>query len=226
MKVRLSALLLLASVMLAGAASAVAGGQARPRAFDPDLLRNGDIIRYRDLKRADFRGNEPPPETAGMHGRLGAATCVFLATDPDTAIRATAPDETNGLVRAQVEDLRFIAFMDRDCSWWNPRPMTLPADYILQHEQIHFALFEIAARRLNHRADELTRRMQTVTSTQQQAVDHIHRHIDIEMQRALDEILARGNDFDRETSRTYRQDRQNWWWETVSRELARFSGDH
>jgi len=43
------------------------------------------------------------------------------------------------------------------------------------------------------------------------------------MQRVIGEVLARSNDFDRETSRTYRQDRQNWWWQTVIRELDRLA---
>jgi hypothetical protein len=200
-----------------------AAGQARPRAFDPELLRSGDIIYYRDLRRADFLAQDPPPEATGIHGELGAATCVYLSTDPGTAIRASARDEQRGLVRARVENLSFIAFMDRECSWWNPAPLSLPDEYILQHEQIHFALFEIAARRLNARVDQMTRDMQTVSTTQQGAVEVISRQIDYEMQRVLDEALARSNDFDRETSRTYRQDRQNWWWETVTRELERLA---
>jgi len=205
--------------------AAGSGAQARARDFDPELLRSGDLIRYRALHRNDFLAADPPVETAGMHGQLGAATCVFLTTDPDTSIRATShgTDLERGLVRAQVEGLGFLAYMDRECSWWNPAILSLPAGYILEHEQIHFALFEIAARRLNRRAEELTRQMQTVSNSQQRALEEIHRQIDFEMQRVIGEVLARSNDFDRETSRTYRQDRQNWWWQTVIRELDRLA---
>ncbi|MGD8330107.1 MAG: hypothetical protein PVJ49_11785 [Acidobacteriota bacterium] len=219
------------TLLLAAAATAAASApQARPRAFDPELLRTGDIIRYRDLRRTDFRAALPPPEAAGLHGgELGAASCVFLATDPDTTIRASAQgdDQYRGLVRAEVENLAFLSFMDRQCSWWNPAPLSLPADYILQHEQIHFALFEIAARRLNSRVAELTRQMRVVTNSQQRAIEELNRRIDAEMQRALDEVLARSNELDNDTSRTYRQDRQNWWWDTVNRELDRLAdADH
>lgn len=201
-----------------------AWAQARPRAFDPELLRSGDLIRYRDLRRADFLADQPPEEAVGVH-QLGAATCVYLTTDPRTAVRTTSQgdDERNGLVSAQVENLGFVALMDRECSWWNPGPLSLPAEYILQHEQIHFALFEIAARRLNSRVEEMSRRMQTVAATQQGAFDVLSRQIDREMQRAMDELLARSNEFDRDTSRTYRQDRQNWWWNTVRGELRRLA---
>ena len=215
------ALLIVGVVATFAVATSSVAGQARPRAFDPELLRTGDVIRYRDLERDDFLAEHPPVETEGMHDQLGAATCVFLATDPETSVRSSYDrrDLENGLVRAEVEDLGFLAFMDRECSWWNPAPLALPDAYILQHEQIHFALFEIAARRLNRRVDELTRQMQIVSTNQQSAFDEISRQIDVEIQRAMNEVLARSNEFDRETSRTFRQDRQNWWWQQVSAEL-------
>ncbi len=229
---RITAILRL--VALAGVAVLAAGGiapasaivaQARPREFDPKLLETGDLIRYRDLSREDFLAADPPAEAAGLHGQLGAATCVFLTTHPNTAIRASSSglDQQRGLVRAQVEDLGFLAYMDRECSWWNPAPMALPDEYILEHEQIHFALFEIAARRLNRRVETLTRQMGTVSTSQQRALEEVHRQIDVEMQRMIEEVLARSNDFDRETSRTYRRDRQNWWWRTVNLELDRLA---
>jgi len=199
--------------------------QARPREFDPRLLETGDLIRYRDLSREDFLAADLPAEATGLHGRLGAATCVFLTTHPDTVIRASSRglDQQRGVVRAQIENLGFLAYMDRECSWWNPAPIALPEEYILEHEQIHFAFFEIAARRLNRRADQLTRQMETVSTSQQRALEEIHRQIDAEMQRIIEEVMARSNDFDRETSRTYRRDRQKWWRQTVNLELERLA---
>ncbi len=221
---RLVILLSTAIGVLHAAMPAPSLAQARPRAFDPELLRTGDLISYRELSRDDFLARRPPPESEGLHGQLGAATCVFLTTSPDTYIRATsqAPDLVPGQIRARVEKLQFLAFMDRECSWWNPSPMSLPEEYILQHEQIHFALFEIAARRLNRRAEELADQMAVVATDQQEALEAVHRRIDAELQRAMDEVLARSNDFDRETSRTFREDRQDFWWRSMQVELERY----
>ena len=225
------AVVLLAAVVTAGPSRAQApGGQARLRSFDPALLETGDLILYRDLDRRDFRALEPPGEAVGTHGQLGAATCVFLATGPDAYIYSSSggPDLKFGQFRMRIENLEFVAYMDRECSWWNPAPLTLPADYILQHEQIHFALFEIAARRLDSRAAELMRELETVSTNQKQGVDGIQERLDTELLRAVNEVAARNSDFDRDTSLTYRRDRQSWWWNTVTAELERYrrSGRH
>ncbi len=218
------AVLLLAVVAAAPSGAQAPGGQARLHAFDPALLETGDLILYRDLDRGDFRALEPPAEAVGPHVQLGAATCVFLATDPDVYIYSTSRglDLEFGQFRARIENLGFIAYMDRECSWWNPAPLTLPADYILQHEQIHFALFEIAARRLDSRAAELMGELETVSTNQEQGVDAIHERLDTELLRAVNEVATRNHDFDRDTSLTYRQDRQSWWWNTVTVELERY----
>ena len=216
-----AALLLVAVVAATGPAGGetTPSSQAKPRAFDPDLLENGDLIRYRNLARDDFRADDPPGEIAHMHAQLGAATCVFIATDPEMAIRASGPDAERGLVHARVEKLGFLAFMDRECSWWNPAPVSLPAEYILQHEQIHFALFEVAARRLNRRTAQLADQFQSISTSQQGAVDELRRRLDAELQAAVDEALRRSKALDDETSRALRQDRQEWWWRSVSEEL-------
>jgi len=219
------AVLFLAAVVAAGPSQAEApSGQASLRAFDPALLETGDLILYRDLDRRDFRALEPPGEAFGRHAQLGAATCVFLATDPDAYIYSSSGglNLQFGQFHARIENLGFIAYMDRGCSWWNPAPLTLPADYILQHEQIHFALFEIAARRLNSRAVELMKELETVSTNQKQGVDAIHRRLDTELLRAVNDVVSRNNDFDRDTSLNYRRDRQSWWWNTVTVELERY----
>jgi hypothetical protein len=210
---------------LAAAASALAApmaaAQARARKFDPALLENGDLIGYRALTREDFRAGEPPGEIAGLHDQLGAATCVFLATHPRMFVRSSSggADALKGQYRAWVEDLAFLAYMDRECSWWNPAPLDLPADYILQHEQIHFAFFEIAARRLNREADELAKQLEALSSSHEQAIHELRRRLDRRVQREIDAIVERSDQLDRDTSRSYRLEHQDRWWQTVNEEL-------
>ena len=48
----------------------------------------GDLIAYRPLTRADFRGSEPPPQIASHRDQVGAATCAYVLTTPDTPAAA------------------------------------------------------------------------------------------------------------------------------------------
>ena len=65
--------------------------------------------------------------------------------------------------------------------------------------------------------------MEVVAGNRQQALQELSRRLDEEVQRAVDGILVRSNEFDRETSRTYRRERQDWWWRTVTAELQRYA---
>jgi len=220
-RIRAAATLLVVIAVIGAAAGEVpARAQVRARVFDPELLESGDLIRYRDLSRDDFLAETSPAEVANFHGTLGAATCVLLTTDPEMVIRATGSPDERGLVYAQVENPRFVALMDRECSWWNPAPVSLSNDYVLQHEQIHFALFEIGARRLNRRIERLADQFQTVSTTRQRAVYELDRRIDAAIQTAMAEIVRRSEQLDEETSRNVREDRQDEWWRLVSDELA------
>ena len=146
--------------------------QTQRRVFGPQLVESGARISYRALTRDDFRAAKRPDDVADTHGRLGALTCVDLTTHPDLFIRATSEgnDAQLGRVRARVHNLAFTASMDRDCSWWNPQHVGLPHEYILEHEQIHFALFEIAARRLNQHAARIQERVEAAARTQDEAI--------------------------------------------------------
>jgi len=213
-----------AIVGIAGTASSSAFySQLRSRPSDPELLESGDLIRYATLSRDDFQAAKPPADVIGPDGRLGAAACVMLTTGPDAHILSgnRGIDLKAGQFWARVKNLWFVAYLDRGCSWWNPTSVSLPADYVLRHEQIHFALFEIAARQLNGRAERLMKQFETRSTDQRWAVDEVRRLIDTELQKAMDEVRARTDDFDQETSRTYREHRQNWWWRSITEELER-----
>jgi hypothetical protein len=48
----------------------------------------------------------------------------------------------------RIDHLAFEAVMIPERSWWNPAIQANMTGYVLQHEQIHFALTELAARKL------------------------------------------------------------------------------
>ena len=208
-------------------AAASGHAQARARAFDPELLaqRRFDSLSRPGARMTFLAQPLAPAEAGGISTvQLGAATCVFLTTDTEHRLSAPAPRAwTRNAVWCgrRWRTSASLPYMDRGVLVVESRrrcrcrPRTF-----CEHEQIHFALFEIAARRLNRRVEWLTDQIQTVSSNRQAAVDQLHRRIDTEIDRAMAGIVRRSDELDDETSRIVRQDRQNWWWRLVNNELA------
>jgi predicted secreted Zn-dependent protease len=190
---------------------------------DAGQLDSTDVISYRLLTRADFRGTQAPPQFAAVAERVGAATCGQVRTTADTTFLINWRKETPSSEKhhwVEVKKLGFMALMDRRCSWWNEKLAARAPGYVLQHEQIHFALYELGARKLNASVDALTREMVSEGKSQQEVQEHAQRALNEALSRATEELLERNRDFDQDTSLGYRPDRQRSWLEKVNEELA------
>ncbi|RIK96031.1 MAG: hypothetical protein DCC71_22745 [Proteobacteria bacterium] len=217
---------------LAGAGVAACGAnagkplpsEARGSTWDvhSSELAGRDLVSYRALRRSDFRAKLPPPQARAAADRLGAATCSYLVPDRETfQIRANPRQRGDGWEYvAEAEGLRFSAAMDRGCSWWNPSQRALPADYVLAHEQIHFALTEIHARELNQRGAEIVRETRAVHRDPQAAIAETTRKIEALLREESKALLARNDRFDADTSLGHRPDAQRAWQRRVEKELA------
>jgi hypothetical protein len=224
--------LLLALSSASCSAPGLQAGDALPSYAAPKARRSGgaqelgsDVIRYRRLTREDFRGSEPPPEFAPQRDRIGAATCAYLAPRPEMSIALVAV-ASNGAVtsyQASPEGVGFRALMNRDCSWWNAEQTRIPPDYVLEHEQIHFALLEIHARRLDARAGELAQAATASSSDPDEAIRLAHAKLEAELSKALAKAMQRQREFDEDTSMGFRPDRQAVWLERVRAELVQTS---
>ena len=65
-----------------------------------------------------------------------------------------------------ISQLKFKTVFVPECSWWNPNLAKNGENYVLQHDQIHFALTELAARKLTSKvSDGLGVTWQLVTPT-------------------------------------------------------------
>jgi hypothetical protein len=117
-------------------------------------------------------------------------------------------------------ELRFVAMMDRGCSWWNEANDTQPPEYVLEHEQIHFALFELEARRLNSRSEEIRRRLRRRGGTIEEASAAVQAELEGALGEALERVLERSIRLDEETSMSYDAERQREWAVRVEKELA------
>jgi hypothetical protein len=184
------------------------------------VVDSGDRIRYRTIERADFNGKESPiiaPERSDYE--LNAVTCVYLRTNPDVSLKVGSRIDADGTEHYEgwVATLGFRALMDRSCSWWNPRGRD--PDYTLQHEQIHFALHEVAARRLNEAAARLVTTLHVTAVSEQEVVETLETRIGQLFDEHNAAASARNRRFDEETSWGHDAERQSRWWRTVEAEL-------
>jgi hypothetical protein len=215
---------LLASGVIALVACSTLPEYAAPkgRVVDPASLDMSDVISYRTLVRADFKGEQPPPEVAPYVKRIGAATCGHILTTPDTQVTIQPVRSPDGeiIYQATPHHIRFLSQMDRNCSWWNPKDVGVSREYTLEHEQIHFALFELEARRLNASIPEIEAHLQATAASPEAAAQIVQQQLEGQIQRRMKDILARSREFDEDTSMGHNPEQQKRWWNLVQSELA------
>jgi hypothetical protein len=145
-------------------------------------------------------------------------TCALIS--PFASARVQVRELPTGGFEARVLGLGFEAWMDRECSWWNEAHAGQPPEYVLEHEQIHFALFELEARHLNGEAATIASRLGGTGPSQQAVMATYAAALRRELEVAAKRVLERSLEFDEDTSNSYRPDRQRAWREQVSRELG------
>jgi hypothetical protein len=175
---------------------------------DPSSLDGRDSIGYRTLTKADFLAEEPPEEMRAYAKRMGAVTCAHLISFPDPVY--TIRQSAEGF-DGSYNNLDFVARMDRECSWWNPELGEVPPEYVLEHEQIHFALAESAARRLNERAHALKVRLRPRGDTREEVERQLVEPVQELLNGAISDLLEVNLRFDEDTSNTYAPDKQLRW---------------
>ena len=207
------------SLLLLGACGRTLPDYARPKtaASDPAAFAAADKIRYRTLTRSDFRGTSLPPQFGDKPGRFAAASCIYLHTAPGTQI-LTRPTG-NGEFEARIQDLAFEAWLDRGCSWWNRFQESLTVFYVLQHEQLHFAIYEAHARRLNGMTGQIVTRTVAVGDSERAARAACQARLESLMRDEANALVTRNTAFDEDTSYGYDTSNQRRWHEQLEREL-------
>ncbi len=164
---------------------------------DPAAIRSADLIPYRPLAASDFLAPQVPPEVLASRHTVGAYTCLTLVHDAPISV---APlEDRPGVFRAELVQVNFRAYMNRGCSWLN-EGAPLPAGYIMEHEQIHFALWELQARRLNRDAPAIAKEVEATERDPDRAVEATKDKLARVLERALAELRKENLAFDGETS--------------------------
>ncbi len=106
--------------------------------------------------------------------------------------------------------------MDPRCSWWNADPRRVGADYVLEHEQIHFALLEISAREINREIAGLLVRV----ASRERAPSRAQAKLKSVLEAARMKYLAQSQRFDEQTSPRPDIEAQTRWRREVEARLA------
>lgn len=188
---------------------------------DPSKVDVSDLITYRTLSREDFKADEPPAEKRKYAEQLGALTCAYVMSTPETQIWVQEIRDSGGdsSFEGKFKQLGFQAFMDRKCSWYNPKGKNLSDAYVLQHEQIHFALAELEARRLNADSPRIIDEFRVTGSSLEEVQGILNEKLSTLLDEAMENLQDKNDDFDEETSMTYAPEAQKQWYERVTEGL-------
>jgi hypothetical protein len=150
---------------------------------------------------------------AAVTAALIRTTRVIISTQPYLRGRKTH-------YLATVYNLRFEARMSQNHSWWNPRHPAADGE-LLEHEQVHFAFSELAARHANAEIERIRARIQAIAATPDDAIRAATRHLQQEVDRVQKEVHARNAEFDRDTVNGRLAEGNHRWFDRVQAELER-----
>ena len=176
-----------------------------------------DHIGWSPIAKSDFRSKDPPAHLASHADLIGAVSCLSIQLSRSSSVSVASHNPPVGETRYEVTLAapRFRAVFDRLCSWWNPRS-NFPK-YLLQHEQIHFDLTEIAALELGRRLSDA--QLVARASSEDEAMEKLAMQIEIHTRQALVDLHERQAHFDAETSVQRSWEDQRRWAAEVSSEL-------
>jgi hypothetical protein len=197
---------------------------ARPKMVPADTLRNlsSTGFTYRPLTIADFKATDLSRAMGTHQGHVNAHSCIQIRPTADTRF-SIVPQHFYGTVQyfGSIAHIGFEALLIPECSWWNPRmPKNMHA-YVLQHEQIHFAISELAARRLTAKARRLASTYLVIGATRQEELSELQARVKSLLKEALSESLKEHTAFDEDASMSPNPRQQNWWYREVTARLKR-----
>ena len=108
-------------------------------------------------------------------------------------------------------------------SWWNPHLRKGREGYVLQHEQIHFALMEIAARKLTVQMVKEKNNLMVVAPSFEAVKIRLMEKINELIAESRTNVLEEHTSFDEATSMHYNPKDQKRWWKRVTTELQALS---
>jgi len=174
------------------------------------------------LTTEDFKAKSLPEDLELYSHRLSAHTAVSIRPKKTAKyIISKVQFHSKDVYLGVIEDLKFEALMIPERSWWNPNVSKKRKSYVLQHEQIHFALMEVAAHRLNVQVRDFPYDFIVFEDTPVAARKKLRETIDQLIVSSRENVLKEHTRFDEDTSGYYEPELQQQWYDRVIAELQR-----
>jgi hypothetical protein len=212
---------ILLGVLFSGCAGLPEYALPRTGAITEDPAKFSEALTYRPLTRSDFKASALPADKAAHSDFIQAHTCARIQPTKSSKFSISRA-RFNGAWSffGSIQTIGFEAVMFPGCSWWNPKMPANMHRYVLQHEQIHFAIAELTARRLTADARLKAQSFLSIQPTRQAVREEITARVHKWMQSAMTDSLAQQTEFDEDTSMYPSPRWQQWWQEKIEKQLA------
>ncbi len=177
---------------------------------------------YRPLTIENFRATAP--ENGYQHKAIlfQARSSLQIVPGKETSFRLTSGSLGGQVVYSgTVDELTFEAVFIPEQSWWDPNIPQNRTDYVLQHEQIHFALMELYARKLTREFKDNREGLPVIADTPEEVKSLLRQWLHNLIQKQQPEILQEHTTFDEFTSLGYAPAVQQRYWLDVQKKLSR-----
>ena len=220
LRFRKSILLMQVFLWLSGCAQLPEYARPHLREINPKQEVSKKGFTYRQLTVDDFQASELPATVEPQAKNIAAYACCRIRAAEDSKFKIT-----RGYLKQQIyyfgtiEYIVFEVVMIPECSWLNPGVSGKKLEYVIEHEQIHFALMEIAARNLTREVRKETKDFIAIQSTFKETQEEISAKIRNMVRTANQAVLKEHTLFDEDTSLYFDPEAQRHWLDRVEDQL-------
>lgn len=179
------------------------------------------FIPYRILKQSDFKAQSLTGKALNKEKHLNARSNIQIRPVPSTQIivRRSTIGGTPVFI-GNVLGLKLQAVFIPEASWWSPFIPPKKTPYVLQHEQIHFALMELTARKINQDIANTPPDFSAIGNTAEEAQTLATMKMKDFINGYNSEIIKEHTAFDKDASLFYAPKIQARWWQDVANRLS------
>jgi len=184
--------------------------------YSNEEIDESKLIAYRELQRTDYKATVVDPSMQGKH--VGALTVLIIRTTPCMIRSFARTDADSSYFEAVVDSFMFEARVDPTRSWWDKK-LNAEELYYLEHEQIHFAISELAVRHANAQIEAVRARIRATAATDTLAVHMARDRYYEELKRVTAESNERNAKYDKDTRNGQRVHPHELWLNRIEKEM-------